>query len=407
MHVVFIEPSFPADQRNFVRGLRHAGAIVTGVGERPREALDPEVAQALHHYEQVSTVVDAGRLATGVARAHARLPVDRLEATVEAHVLAAAQLREEMGIPGTTVRTAWLCRDKPAMKRVLREGGVATAASLGGGSVDEALAFAERVGYPVIVKPRAGAGASDTERVDSVDELRVALARAGVGAGGDVAIEEFVEGHEGFYDTLSIGGRVIHDFVSHYYPNVLEAMRARWISPQIVTTNRIDTGAGYGEVRALGQRVNELLGIDTSATHMEWFFGPRGLRFSEVGCRPPGVGAWDLHAIANEIDLHAEWGRAVAHGRVGSRLSRRYAAGLIALRPDRDGEVTHCEGVAEVQRRFGRWVIDAHLPARGTPTAPIERGYMANGWVRMRHPDYDELRTMLSAVGEIMQLRAS
>jgi hypothetical protein len=40
---------------------------------------------------------------------------------------------------------------------------------------------------------------------------------------------------------------------------------------------------------------------------MEWFFGPKGLKFSEIGCRPPGVGVWDLYAAANEIDIYREW----------------------------------------------------------------------------------------------------
>ena len=109
------------------------------------------------------------------------------------------------------------------------------------------------------------------------------LGHGGAGA----AIEEFIEGHEGFYDTLTIDGRVVHDFISHYYPNVLEAMRTRWISPQIVATNRMDA-PGYGEVKEMGRRVIEALGIGTAATHMEWFFGPKGLQFSEIGCRPPG-----------------------------------------------------------------------------------------------------------------------
>lgn len=406
MHVVFIEPSFPANQKQFVRGLRQAGAEVTGIGERPKESLDDDVKRWLLHYEQVPTVVDAGRLVDTVRWIASKKPVDRLETTVEAHVLAAAQAREALGIPGTSVRTAWLCRDKPAMKDVLREGGVATAASMGSGSVDEIVAFAHTVGYPLIVKPRSGAGASGTERVDSDDALRGALERAGVGRGGDVAVEEFVEGHEGFYDTISIGGRVAHDFVSHYYPNVLEAMRTRWISPQIVTTNRVESASDYQEVRALGQRVNDLLGIGTSATHMEWFFGPKGLRFSEVGCRPPGVRTWDLYSAANDVDLYEEWALAVLYGRTGQPLSRSHAAGLVALRPDRDGRITHCEGLDEVHRRFGRWVIDAHIPPAGTPTQPVEGGFMANAWIRMRHPDYDELRSMLSAVGEIAQLRA-
>ncbi len=58
-----------------------------------------------------------------------KLWVDRLEATVEAHTMAAAQVREACTIPGTSVRTAWLCRDKPSMKEALRAAGVPTAAS--------------------------------------------------------------------------------------------------------------------------------------------------------------------------------------------------------------------------------------------------------------------------------------
>lgn len=406
MHVVFIEPCFPANQKEFVRALHRAGATVTGIGERPKDSLDDDLQRWLVHYEQVPTVVDAGSLAQTVEWISGRLPVDRLETTIEAHVMAAAQVREALGIPGTSVHTAWLCRDKPAMKEVLREGGVATAASIGGDEVEPLMDFARQVGYPLIVKPRSAAGASGTDRVTSDDELRGALARAGVGQGGSVAVEEFVEGHEGFYDTLSIGGRIAHDFVSHYYPNVLEGMRARWISPQIVTTNRIDSGEHYGEVRALGQRVNDLLGIGTSATHLEWFFGPKGLRFSEIGCRPPGVRTWDLYSAANDFDLYYEWACAIVHGRVSTAPSRNYAAGLIALRPDRDGTITHCEGLDEVYRRFGSWVLDARIPPEGTPTQGVEGGFMANAWIRLRHPDYDELRAMLDTIGQIAQLRA-
>jgi carbamoylphosphate synthase large subunit len=406
MNVIFIEPSFPYNQREFVRALHAAGANVIGIGERPESSLSDELRHWLGDYIQIRSVVDESALLKAVRFVQDRLWVDRLEATIEAHIMAAAAVREKTGIPGTSTRTAWLCRDKPAMKEVLREGGVATAASMGSDSPDEILAFAGNVGYPLIVKPRSGAGASGATRVDSDDALRAALAAAGIGHGGSVAVEEFVEGHEGFYDTVSAGGHVLHDFVSHYFPNVLEAMRTRWISPQIVVTNRIDSAPDYAEVRALGARVHELLGIDTTATHMEWFFGPKGLRFSEIGCRPPGVRTWDLYSAANEIDLYMEWALAVLHGRRGKPSSRRYAAGLIALRPDRDGVISHCEGLDEVHRRFGEWILDAHIPSDGTPTQPVEGGYMANAWIRMRHPDFDVLRGMLDTVGEITQLRA-
>ena len=405
MNVIFVEPAFPPNQREFVRGLAAAGATVIGIGERPVDHLDPDLRGWMLHYHQVGNVTDVGALTDAVRWVQGRLWVDRLEATVEAHTLAAAQARENTGIPGTSVRTAYLCRDKPAMKEALREAGVPTAASTAAHSADEVRGFAATVGYPLILKPRAAAGASGTVRVDGEADLDAAL--AGFGDVDSIAVEEFVEGHEGFYDTLSIDGRPAYDFVTHYYPNVLEAMRTRWISPQFVATNRVDSVADYGEVREMGLRVARALGIGTSATHMEWFFGPKGLRFSEIGCRPPGVRAWDLYAAGNDVDIYTEWANAIVHGQVSRPLSRRRAAGIVALRPDRDGTISHYEGVDEVQRRFGEHILDVHLPPPGTPTQPVDAGYMANAWVRLVHPDYDVLREMLDAVGQTLKVRAT
>ena len=320
--------------------------------------------------------------------------------------MTAARVREDCGIPGVSVRTAWLCRDKPAMKEALAKAGIPCAQSIGADSPAEARHFADSIGFPLVVKPRTGAGASGTYKVTTSDELDGALRASGIEQGGSVAIEEFVEGHEAFYDTITVNGRVRCDFITHYFPNVLEAMRTRWISPQFVVTNRIDSADHYAEVRELGRKVIEALGIETSPTHMEWFFGPKVLRFSEIGCRPPGVGCWDLYAAANEMDVYAEWARSICWRTVERRPSRGYSAGMIALRPDRDGRITGCEGLDFVRERFGEWLLDWHLPEPGTPTQPVEAGYMANGWIRMRHPDFDELRGMLDAVGRQVQVRA-
>ncbi|MEP6697111.1 MAG: hypothetical protein ABJA34_09560 [Pseudonocardiales bacterium] len=406
MNVVLVEPHFPRNQREFARGLAAAGATVIGIGEASADHLDDELRGWLDHYEQVGSVTDVEALTQAVRRLQGHVRVNRLEATIEAHTMAAAHAREACGIPGTSVRTAWLCRDKPSMKQALREAGVPTAASIAADTAGQVRDFAERVGYPLILKPRSGAGAADTMRVDTAADLDRAL---GVfrGQGVDsIAVEEFVEGHEGFYDTLSIDGRPALDFVCHYYPNVLEAMRARWISPQFVATNRVETAPEYAELRNMGRRVNAALGIGTSATHMEWFFGPKGLRFSEIGCRPPGVGAWDLYCAGNDLDLYREWAMAVVHGRVEATASRRFAAGMLALRPDSEGTISGYSGVDEMQQQYGEWVIDAHLPPVGTPTQPVEAGYMANAYVCMRHPDYDALLSMLDTVGRTLHVHA-
>ena len=405
MHVLFVEPKFPHNQRQFARALHAVGAHVTGLGEAPAETLDEELRSWMHGYERVGSVVDEGALFEAVRRVQSREWVDRLEATVEAHILPAARVREAAGIPGTSLRTAWLCRDKPAMKEALRAAGIPTAVSRAISTPQELRVFAAETGFPVVLKPRAAAGASGTLRVDNERELESAIAEFGLEGGASVAAEEFVEGHEGFYDTVSIGGKIVHEFISHYYPNVLEAMRTRWISPQIVTTNRVDA-TGYGELKAMGQKVISALGIETSATHMEWFFGPRGLRFSEIGCRPPGVGVWDLYAAANDFDIYHEWAMAVVHGHPSQQPSRRFAAGMVNLRPDQDGRISHYEGIDEIRARFGDWILDSHLPPPGTPTASIAGGYMVNAWIRMRHPDYDTLRQMLDQVGRTVKLRA-
>src|SRR5262249_36336240 len=161
-------------------------------------SLDGELRGQLLHYEQVRSVVDDDGVLAAVRFIQSKLPVDRLEAVVEAHVMTAARVREQCGIPRTSVRTAFLCRDKPAMKQVLREGGVPCAQSTGASSADEVRAFARAVGYPLILKPRDAAGASGTVRVDGDEELERAIAASGIEHGARLAVEEFIEGHEAF-----------------------------------------------------------------------------------------------------------------------------------------------------------------------------------------------------------------
>ena len=59
MHVLFVEPAFPYNQREFVRGLVSAGATVTGIGERPLDFLDDELKGWLsEHYAEPATLED-------------------------------------------------------------------------------------------------------------------------------------------------------------------------------------------------------------------------------------------------------------------------------------------------------------------------------------------------------------
>lgn len=406
MHVLFMAPNFPANQREFVRALHAVGARVTGIGDFPVEHLDAELKSWMIGYEHVPNLTDEEAVLGAVRRVQARGWVDRLECTIEALMLCAAHVRAASHIPGISVEQVVLCRDKFVMKQFLRERGIPCARNAAVNTAAEAVAFVQQVGFPVVVKPRDGAGAAGTTKCDDLAGLERALAEAGLGhPRAFVTIEEFVSGHEGFYDTLTVNGEVVFEAVSHYYPNVLDGMRNRWISPYIITTNRI-AAEGYSDLKAFGKKVIRAMDLQTTPTHMEWFYGEKGLYFSEIGARPPGVRFWDLYCWANDMDLYVDWANAVVHGRANPRPSRNYSAGLISIRPNQAGRIVGYSGLDKVQQRCGRWLGEYHLPAIGQRTAEVGSGYMGNGWLHIRHPDYDECRRMLDFTGETLKIWA-
>jgi hypothetical protein len=405
-HVVFLGPDLFSAYRDLVRGLKEVGVRVTGIGHTPRAGLDEDLRRLLDDYARAGSLMDAESVLKAVRQVARGQEVDRLETGDESLVMTAAQVRQTLGIPGQSVLSARLCRDKPAMKEALRRAGLPCAASAGVTSLDELRVFVEREGFPVILKPRSALGSLGTHRADTVQELERAARALGVDHGQAAAVEEFVEGHEGFYDTLSHEGDVVHEFISHYYPNVLPALNDRRVSPQIASTNRVDLGS-YDELKEMGRKVIKVLDIETGATHMEWFFGPKGLKFSEIGSRPPGERIWDLYSVGNEMDLYREWAMVVAHGRRGSRPSRRYATGSIQVRPNRDGHIVGYDGVREVLERCGPFLTEHRLPPLGSPTDPVHKGYYNNVWFRLRHPDYDELLGLMDFVGERLSVHAA
>jgi hypothetical protein len=405
-HVVFVGPDLFSAYTDMVRGLKEVGARVSGIGHTPKAKLADGLRWRLDDYVQVKSLLDAQAVLDGVRDLAKRHRVDQIETGDEALVLLTAEVREALGLPGLSVRSANLCRDKPAMKEALRQAGVPCAASAGVASLAELHAFAEQNGYPLILKPRSALGGLGTFRADDGQELAAAAAKLGIDRGESAAVEEFNEGHEGFYDTLSVDGQVIHEFVSHYYPTVLMALKDRNERPQIACTNRVDVDS-YDELKQMGRKVIQALGIGTSATHMEWFFGPKGLRFSEIGARPPGERIWDLYAWGNDLDLWREWAMVVVHGRPGGRPSRRFATGSIQVRPDRDGRIVGYDGVHDVLQRCRGMILAHRLPKPGTATDPIHKGYLNNVWFRLRHPDYDGLRQTMDYIGRRLKVFAA
>ena len=243
---------------------------MTGIGEAPLEYLDAELRSWLDGYEQVPGVTLKSRSTKRSDASSSEAWVHRGGDHRSSH--AAARVRARTGIPGLSERESLSAEQINEAVPPTREIPCARCVEIESG--DDLRAFARQEGFPIILKPRDGAGAQGTSRVNSAQELEALIQEEGLDQRPvPLMAEEFIEGHEGFYDTITAGGHTLFEGVCHYYPGVLEAMRTRWISPQIMVTNRLDS-AGY-DGQDHGLRC-PWLGLSRTPTHMEWFFGPKG-----------------------------------------------------------------------------------------------------------------------------------
>ena len=120
-------------------------------------------------------------------------------------------------------------RDKERMKQVLDAAGIRTPHHYRATNVAEVWEAAERVGYPLIVKPIDGAGSADTHRVDSAEALGDVLPQ--LRHVPEVSVEEFVEAEEFTYDTVCAGGEVLFENVCWYRTRPLQTRIHEWITP--------------------------------------------------------------------------------------------------------------------------------------------------------------------------------
>src|SRR5207237_3950238 len=124
------------------------------------------------------------------------------------------------GLPGLTVAQTVPFRDKERMKQAIDAAGIRTPRHASTTTVAGVWEATERIGYPLIVKPIAGAGSADTYRVDSATELAEVLPL--LRHVPEVSVEEFVDGEEFTYDTVCAGGEVMFENMLWYRPRQLK-----------------------------------------------------------------------------------------------------------------------------------------------------------------------------------------
>jgi ATP-grasp domain len=382
--VVMVSPGYPAEMAYFTRGLAVVGARVIGVGDQPPHALPPAAHEALAHYEQVSLSDEGAVMAAllGVAR---HVDLDQVECLWEPYMLLAARIRETFGLPGMTVEQTVPFRDKERMKQVLDAAGVRTPWHLSATTVAEVWDAAERIGFPLIVKPIAGAGSADTYRVDSVPELNDVLPL--LRHVPQVSVEEFVDGEELTYDTVCAHGQVLFENMLWYRPRPLQMRMHEWISPVSIALRDLDVPDVQGG-RLMGRQVLDALGFQAGFTHMEWYRKADGeVVFGEIGARPPGARVVDLMNYSTDGDLYVGWADAVVHGRM-QPLERHYNAGSIFKRAQGVGRITHIDGLDRLLAEYGDSVALIDLLPVGAPRRDWRSTVVGDGLVMVRHPEF-------------------
>jgi biotin carboxylase len=404
MNVIFLAPSYPPEMQQYTRGLAEVGANVFGVGDSPVGSLPASLKRHLADYLQVPRLLDEEDV---VKRVHAWVRgrhIDRVLANWEVLVLTAARLREKLGVPGMSYNAVNGFRDKQLMKQRVAAAGLRVPRAERVRTIDEAKAAAAKIGFPLVLKPIAGAGSADTYRVDDERELFDALGRTRHVE--EASLEEFIEGEEFTFDTVCIGGTPAYMNVAQYLPKPLIARSNEWVSP-IITTVRDLAQPAMADGIALGKRVLGALGMGDGFTHMEWFKKPSGeVVFGEIGCRPGGAFLVDQMNYTSDIDLFREWARVVCWGHFAATAPRKYNTSIIFKRAKGQGRISRITGLAEFMARYGEHVVEERLLRPGTPRRNWKHTLTSDGHIILRHHDWRVANELANVVANDVTMYA-
>jgi hypothetical protein len=296
-------------------------------------------------------------------------------------------------------------RDKEVMKQRLDAAGVRTPRHARARTVSEVRDAAERIGYPLIVKPIAGAGSADTHRVEDAAQLETALRATGHVP--EVSVEEFIDGEEFTFDTVCHAGKILYWNVSWYRPRPLVQRQLQWVSPQTIALRHPEQPDLQGGV-AMGKKVLEALRFKDGFTHMEWYRKADGEAvFGEIGGRPPGARSTDLMNWACDFDVWLAWAEAVLRGRIEQRWERRWNAANVFKRAHGEGRIQRIEGIDRILREFGESVVEVDLLPVGAQRRNWKQTLISDGTVVVRHPRLESLLEIVDRIGTDVQMFAT
>lgn len=315
MNFVFISPNFPSSYWMFCARLKENGVNVLGIGDCPFDDLAPELKRSLTEYYKVSTLENYGEMVRAMGYfTHRYGKIDWLESNNEYWLEQDAALRTDFNV--FTGLRSWDMdpyKKKSRMKEFFQKAGIPCAKFHQVTTLDAAREFIGQVGYPVVVKPDTGVGASNTWKLHNDDELRFFYDHL---PEVPYLMEEFVDGVVTTFDGVCNSKGEILFAASHItVDSIMDILNEQRPLYYYVDKDMPD------DVREVGTRCVKAFNVRSRCFHIEFFrlktaregLGqPGDLVALEVNMRPAGGYTPDMINFAGSADMYKIWADMVA-----------------------------------------------------------------------------------------------
>ena len=312
---IFISPNFPETYWKFCRELKNDGMRVLGIGDCPYDGLIRELQESLDEYYKVSSLENYDEVFRAVAFFTYKYgKIDWLESNNEYWLMRDAALRTEFNIAtGPKLDEMDKIKFKSCMKAYYAKAGIPTARYHLVEGLEDALDFAHAVGYPVVVKPDNGVGASDTYKLCSDEDVRWFI-----GAKDErvYIMEEFVNGYVQTYDAIvDSKGRVLFESGNISPRSIMDIVNTQDDSVYYLVKDLPE------KIRKAGLATIRSFGVRSRFIHLEFFvlnedqkgLGKKGdVLGLEVNMRPCGGYTPEMYNYSQETDVYKIWADMVA-----------------------------------------------------------------------------------------------
>ena len=363
MNVVFISPNFPLYYYNFCKNLKIRGVNVLGIGDAPYESLPQHTIDSVTEYYKVGSLENFYEVEEACRFFNQKYgKLDWIESQNEYWLETEATLRKIFGVnSGTKIDDMAPMKYKSKMKDVYKSCNIPVARYILISTYENAINFTREVGYPVVVKPDNGVGASSTYKLENDDELSYFFATKDNNT--TYIMEEFINGHVETFDGITDSNK-----------NVLISASHVMLHSIMDTVNTCSDTAFYfqpfegKDIEFIGKKVVKAFDTRSRYFHFEFFrleedkegLGKKGdLVGLEVNMRAPGAYIPDMINYAYDVDTYALWSDVLIYDKIFVDVNRKYVVGYASRR----NGIDYTHSYEEIKDKYKDKIkIDTEVP---------------------------------------------